>query len=69
MKDKKQEQKPKKNVCGIIGIIVGFFIPLAGVILGAIALERGEKTKAIGIIAICLSVVMWLVNIFLLSIF
>lgn len=61
-----EEQKQKSNTCGIIGIPLGFFIPLAGLVLGIIALHRKEKTQAIGIVAICVSVVMWIVNIFLL---
>lgn len=52
--------KDKGNVCGIIGCCIGWLIPLAGLILGVISLARGEKSKALGIAAICVSTVFWL---------
>jgi len=49
--------KEKNNVCGIVGLCTGWFIPLAGIILGIIALSRKEPTKALGILSIIESVI------------
>jgi len=48
--------KEKNNVCGIVGLCLGWFAPLVGIILGIIALTRKEPTKALGILAIIESV-------------
>ncbi len=63
MGKKKTEQKtPRKgNVCGIIGLCIGWLIPIAGLILGIIALVREEKNKEVSIMAIVVSVVFWLI--------
>jgi tetratricopeptide (TPR) repeat protein len=59
----------KGNVCGIIGICIALFIPLVGLILGIIALARGEDNRIFGTIAIVLSLLSWLIaSIFLSSI-
>jgi len=69
MADKKIEKKPRKdsNVLGIIGICTGWLIPIAGLVLGIIALARREKTQVLGIIAIVESVVFWLIWAFVIS--
>lgn len=33
--------KQKGNQCGIVGICVGWAVPIAGLVLGIIALSRG----------------------------
>ena len=48
----------ESNACGIAGLVLSVFFPMVGLILGIVALARGEKTKSIGVIAIILSVVM-----------
>jgi uncharacterized membrane protein len=58
----KEEKKEKGNTCGIIGLCVGWLIPIVGLILGIIALARGEKTKWIGIASIVVAVIMWIVS-------
>lgn len=62
-KNEKEKEPEKSNACGIIGIVTGWMIPLLGVILGIIALSRGEKNQSIGIIAICVSVFFWILGI------
>jgi len=59
MKHKKEIEK-KSNACGIVGLCTGWFCPLAGLILGIIALARREKTKVLGILSIIESVAFWL---------
>jgi len=53
-------KKTKGNVCGIVSLCLGWLIPLVGLILGIIALGRGEDNKAIGIVGIILSILFWL---------
>ena len=60
MKDIKKRKD--SNVCGIIGICICWIFPLAGLILGIIALSRREKTKALGVLAILISLVMGFVS-------
>ena len=50
----------KNNTCGIVGLCLGWLIPLVGIILGIIALARKEKTLAIGIMSIIVSLIAWL---------
>lgn len=57
---KKEDKKEKKNTLAIIGICIGWLIPLAGVILGIASLNRKERSKELGIIAIAISVVFWI---------
>ena len=59
-----QQAEEKSNVCGVIGLLVSWIVPLAGFILGIVALSRNERTKALGILAIIVSVVFWIMNIF-----
>jgi hypothetical protein len=49
----------KGNVCGIVGICTGWLVPIAGIILGIVALSRKEDAPALGIIAILESVIFW----------
>lgn len=49
----------KSNVCGIVGLTTGWICPLAGLILGIIALTRKEKTKVLGILSIIEAVIFW----------
>ena len=51
----------KNNVCGIVGLCIGWFAPLVGIILGIIALSRKEPVKAFGILAIIESVIFWII--------
>ena len=53
--------KEKGNNCGIVGLSVGWLFPIAGLILGIIALSRKEKTIAIGVISIIESIVCWFI--------
>ena len=55
--NKKTEKKG--NICGILSLCLGWFIPLVGLILGIVALARKEDNKTLGIIGIILSVVFW----------
>lgn len=52
--------KEKGNPCGIVGLCIGWFIPLAGLVLGIIALGRKEKTPAFGILSIVIAVFFWI---------
>jgi hypothetical protein len=51
----------KKNTLGIIGLCVGWVVPLAGLVLGIIALARGEKDVWMGTLSILLAVVIWVI--------
>ena len=53
--------KTKSNACGITGLSLGWFIPLAGLVLGIIALGRKEPNKAYGVLSIIESAFFWLV--------
>ena len=57
----KKQIEEKKNTCGVIGVWVGWFVPIAGLTLGIIALARKEKHVAWGIVSIIESVFFWLV--------
>ena len=53
----------KGNTCGILGVVIGWLIPLIGLILGIVALARKEDAPALGIIAIaeaCLFFFIWM---------
>lgn len=51
-------KKNDSNVCGIIGLCTGWAFPLSGFVLGIIGLCRKEKTPAIGILSIIISIIM-----------
>jgi len=57
MKTNKCCEKQKGNQCGIIGLSLGWLIPLAGFVLGIIALGRGESNKTYGVLSIIISVI------------
>ncbi|WP_295345270.1 DUF4190 domain-containing protein [uncultured Streptococcus sp.] len=72
-----QEKKKSSLVLGILSIISGFFIPLAGLILGIIGLVLANshqkeskldyKTeKILGIVGIVISVIVWILNVMVL---
>jgi hypothetical protein len=56
------KKKEKSNLLGIIGLCVGWLVPLAGLVLGIISLVKKEKTPAIGIVSIVIAIIMWVVN-------
>ena len=56
-----KEKNKKGNICGIIALCL-FWIPIAGFTLGIISVARKEDTPALGIIAIILSVLMFIVS-------
>ena len=37
----------KSNACGVVGLCIGWALPLAGIILGIISLARREKSVAL----------------------
>jgi len=55
------EKENKSNVCGIVGLCIGWSMPLVGIILGIIALAKKEPTKALGILSIIESVIFWII--------
>ncbi|MBR5826143.1 MAG: zinc ribbon domain-containing protein [Clostridia bacterium] len=61
-------EKPESPVLAIIAIIIAFFIPIVGFVCGIIGTVKykASKNKTMSIIAIVVSIVMWLVNIALL---
>jgi len=72
-----QEKKKSSLVLGILSIIFGFFIPLAGLIFGIIGLVLANshqkeskldyKTeKILGIVGIVISVIVWILNVMVL---
>lgn len=54
-------KKQKSNSCGIIGLSLGWFMPIIGLVLGIVALGRGEPNKTLGTMAIVESVIFWLI--------
>jgi hypothetical protein len=54
----KMETK-KSNVLGIIGLCTGWFMPLAGLVLGVISLARKEPIKALGVLSIVEALFFW----------
>lgn len=57
------KERRDSNVCGIIGMCLCVIFPLVGFILGIIALSRREKTKALGILAILISLIVGLLSV------
>ena len=49
--------KNKSNVCGIVGLSTGWFMPIAGFVLGIISLSRKEPNQTLGILSIIESIV------------
>lgn len=56
---KMDKEKEKSNTLGIISCCVSWLIPLAGFVLGVISLSKKEKTPAVGIVGIVVSVLFW----------
>lgn len=52
-----QEDKPN-NTLGILSIILGIFIPLVGIILGIIGINKANSNKKLSIIGVIVSIVM-----------
>ena len=50
-------KKDKGNPCGIVGLSVGWLFPLAGLVLGIVALGRGERHQHLGILSIISAVI------------
>ena len=61
----------EKNTSAIVGFILSFFIPLAGLILAGFGLKKakelGGKGKGLSIAAIIVSIIGWALNFWLLS--
>jgi len=53
-------KEEKKSTIGVVGICLGFFIPLVGIILGIISLAKKEKSVAVGVISIVIGTVGWI---------
>ena len=53
------DEVKKGNACGIVGLCVEWLVPIAGMVLGIVALARGEKTKTLGILSIVESLLFW----------
>lgn len=63
---KKNSCKKKNNICGIVGLVFSFLSPIIGATLGIIALAREERSPWIGITAIAISFVNFLIGFVLL---
>lgn len=50
----------KENKYGIISLLIGWLIPIAGLIFGIISLSKKEPIKSFGIIGICSSILWWI---------
>lgn len=53
----KNKSNEKGSTLGIIGVCLGWLIPIIGIILGIISLARKEKSVALGIISIIESII------------
>jgi len=49
----------KSNTCGIVGLSLGWLIPLVGIILGIISLARKEDSVTMGVLSIISAVFFW----------
>jgi len=57
----------KGTVLGVLSLVLAFLVPIAGVVLGIIAIVQGRKTQntaawVMGIIGIILAVIMIVIN-------
>ena len=59
MNEEEIKMEKKSNACGIVGICVGWIIPLVGVVCGIVSLARREDSVALGVLAIVISVLFW----------
>jgi hypothetical protein len=51
------------NICGIIGVSIGWLIPIIGIIAGIISLNKKEDDRTVGISAIVVSsiaLILWI---------
>ena len=55
------------NLLGPLGIIVGLFFPIGGIILGILSLTRKEKDSVWGAVAIIVSVGVWIYAMYTIS--
>jgi hypothetical protein len=53
-------KKQKSNSCGITGLALGWAFPIVGLVLGIVALGRGEPNKTLGTLSIIESVLFWI---------
>jgi hypothetical protein len=53
-------KEKKSDICGIIGLCTGWLVPLAGIVLGIIALARKEQSKWAGITSIVVALLAWI---------
>jgi heme O synthase-like polyprenyltransferase len=60
-KRKKKVKTAVGNPCGIIGVCIGWAIPIVGIILGIIALIRKEKNFLLAILSIYESIIFWII--------
>ena len=51
----------KGNTCGIISVCTGWMIPILGLILGIVSLNKKEDNSTLGIIGIIESIVFWVI--------
>ena len=51
--------KSKGNIFGILGLCIGWAIPIVGLVFGIISLARKEDDVSFGILSICLSIASW----------
>ena len=58
-------EKNKSNTLGILGVSLGWLIPIVGFVLGIIALSRKEPCENLGILSICLSILSGIVWFFI----
>ncbi|RLE42319.1 DUF4190 domain-containing protein [Candidatus Woesearchaeota archaeon] len=65
----KAKNRRDSNTVGIIALVLSFFVPVAGLILGIIALVRKEKSPALGILAIVISSIFLIIIISMISVF
>lgn len=54
----KKTEETNKAV-GICSIIIGLFIPIAGLILGIIATSKKDEDTTLGIIGLVMSIISW----------
>jgi uncharacterized BrkB/YihY/UPF0761 family membrane protein len=54
-----KKQEKQRNIVGILGISVGWAIPLAGFVLGIVSLCLKEK-EIVGALSIILSLFFWI---------
>ena len=56
-----KKETQKGNAWGIVGVSIGWLIPIVGIIAGIISLNIKEDDRTIGIAAIVVSAVAWMI--------